>query len=319
MKKNIYQERQLKAPAVKLYKAYIYCLRRELILTYICIAFSALFYGLAVILNIIRIYLNDESSIAGIATVQNVISLLAGLYLIVQIFLLYFAGEFGKNKVSILEFFEQYIYKLKPNILMTRNISDIQVTEWSRKITLNDVAFCKKYYNFNEAVAENVFDNQVNTVTKHYGLLNFAFTRFYVYLWIGVGIISLIFAIIVGVNESFIDVLLSILIPSLGLITMVTNGFIKYLVQRKMVFTCLNALTSAEYQDKKITATSFDIRTLQDAIFQQRIVLMNIPFFITTSYEKKYCQDQTTQRVKKISHKELENYNNELKKQKKKD
>ena len=83
---NIFQERQLKGQAVKLYKAYIYCANRELILTYICIFCGLVFYLFGLILNIIKFYNTDKLSSDIISGFQNGVSLASGIYLILQIF-----------------------------------------------------------------------------------------------------------------------------------------------------------------------------------------------------------------------------------------
>jgi|GEM_PF-3018456 len=293
MSQNSYN-RQADERGVKLLKAYTHCANSELTLIYVCVGFSFLFCVAGIVLSVLRMDVDitvNKALADSLDLAKTYLSIISGFYIIVQLFLLFFASEFGKNKVTVLEYYDNYVYDLKPNPMITRKISDPQIDDWADHIRKSDEKF-KTYYFKGEADEKGIFDNQVRIVHKIYGILNYAMTHFYFLVWSSVLLIILSFAVIIGVqgNVDFAGVILGILIPSLSIIMMIANSFIKYVIQKKAALTCINSIKRLKIKNEqtKTGVNSNEIRNLQDAIFQQRLSLMNIPNFVNNSFEKAY-------------------------------
>ena len=236
-------ERQNDKKGLKLIRAYSRCSDMELTLTYICIAFSLLFSITGIVLTICLIYYPNSTD--PIQMTQKIISIVSGFYLILQIFLLYFADEFGKNKVTLLEMYENYVYDFKPNAMMMRPIKEPQIHEWSEQCRKKNKAFKNLYFRESDIVNEDIiFKKQEKTCQKYFGLLRFAVSHFYSLLWVAVLSMLIAFLIMASMNPNLglADVLVGIFIPSLSIITMIANSLKKYIVQRKAALSCISAI-----------------------------------------------------------------------------
>ena len=307
----VFKERQRSRDGIRFLKAYKHCADLELILTYICIFFSLTFFIIGMVFSIIKFTAKNDGIIVWLENAQPIISLISGLYLILQIFFLFFASEFGKNKVSIMEYYDCFVYKIKSNPMITRPISDIQIEEWAEQIKTTDREFAQNYFLKEDRVYETVFSNQVKTVNKMYGLLNFALARFFSYVWGSVIFGLLLLSVILGTKLTFVSIMLSFFIPSLSVISMISNSFLKCLGQKKAAHSCLNAIKRLNTKgvNAKLGVSSSDNRNLQDAIFQQRLALMNIPNFLSKIYDERYAKRENRKTIR-FSKSELEEIDN---------
>ena len=291
-------DRQKDKKAIKYIKGYTHCANSELILTYFCVAFSLLFSIAGIALTFFTVLQNfpdvsvmtpEQQSLSdSLSLTKNLISVISGFYLVLQIFLLYLAEEFGKNKVTVLELYDTFVYDLKPNPMIMRPIKEPQIHEWAEHITkikpeLRNFYFKEQFKDKNKE--ETIFKNQEKIAHKYYGLLSYAMSHFYFIIWAVILAVILFFMVFIGLQMYFVDVMIFIFIPSLSIISMIANSFKKYIVQRKAALSCISAIDDLKKSKEKVTYTN--VRNLQDGLFAQRIALMNIPNFVSKAYDRK--------------------------------
>lgn len=273
-------ERQNDAQALKLLKASTHCTRIERffksvsILLSLTVCFMGIFNHYSPFMNPIWL------------------ACLGGIVLIVDAIFFAFARYFGVWSASLMDMFDHHVYQIPSNKLITKNMSQHFIDKYSALVKDEDGTRFKNYY-FEKKPCDKecpVFRNQKRQFEEEYRLLKFCRLPLY-FIWLGFfGFLILITA---SWNYSFLDSIINIFVPSLGIIMLIVNSWISFEDNLRDLKRCNKNLEKkrAEYAKGKSPSTQnlnspLFLRTVQDAVFKFRSQNITIPSSMVWLYDK---------------------------------
>ncbi|MDR0462142.1 MAG: hypothetical protein LBG88_02285 [Christensenellaceae bacterium] len=262
-------ERQNDDKAIKYLRASIYCSRKERLQKYIAVMFS----GAICLVSIFNSYLKFSDS--------QWLTLGSGAVIIINEFLLYRAKINRTLSASLMDFYDDYIYGLIPNRLLTKPIDPVAIESIAAKV--RNRKKCRNYYG-NPA---SVFESQYNTFASSYKMLLFARTFFYT-IWLSFFVIIL--SICATFNDEFLKTLIKILIPSLSMIFLIVRSWQTLWLSLGGHQKCVNILNQTRKEvvagesDVRLTDMKY-LRSVQDAVFHTRCNNFTVPGFIQKFYK----------------------------------
>lgn len=273
-------DRQNDPENIKLIRASIYCTRME--------------RGLKMLPTLLSI----GACVAGIANHYNGFmdplwfAFIAGLILIIDAIFFTIASRFQQLSASLMDIYDHRVYDIPSNKLMTKPLTQAAIDNFSRRV--KDRGKFKNYYwntSAESTKSYSIFLNQHKQFTNEYKLLQFS--RLYLYTaWIGflVGLIVISFIL----DDTFINTIANIFIPSLGIIMLIVNSFITFEENLSDIRNCLANLDKKREEhnkgvlDQNLRSNAF-LRTVQDSVYKFRSQNITIPTFVYLmfcSYEK---------------------------------
>ena len=153
---------------------------------------------------------------------------LAATIIIVDGVLLYFGRIVQMWSASIMDMYDTYVYGIPANELVTKQISEVTVANFSASIRDKTGNRFKNYYFKCKADTEKqcaIFENQRKQFVDEHNFLLFCRIPLYV-AWIGFLIALLIIS--ATMNDTFVNTVANIFIPSLGVIMLIINSWILF-------------------------------------------------------------------------------------------
>jgi hypothetical protein len=261
-------EKQNDEKAIKYLRASIYCTRKERLYKYIAVGFSALIC-LASVLNSYLTFVESKWLTLG-----------SGAIIIINELVLYRAKINRTMSASLMDFYDDYVYGMMSNRLLTKPIDPVAIESLAEKVRNS-----KKYRDY-YGTPSSVFECQYNNFASSYKALLFA--RGFCYtLWIMFFVVILI--ICATFNDQFLDTLIRILIPSLSMIFLIVRSWQTLWLSLAGHQKCVSFLNQIR---KEVVAGDSDIRLtdmkylrlVQDAVFHTRTTAFTVPGFIQRIY-----------------------------------
>lgn len=284
--------------AIDYLKAARYSYKKEFRFTYLSIIFSVLFSLLGIVFSAYLYILTRQSAgeleeivvnaiqhkmeIANIALKIN--TLASGFFMMIQAFFKWTANQYHIEAVNFEERYDIITYPIPTNPMILKPIGDVKKEEYAKKII-------KFQYDFEVEVCPDIMSistKQKKVLEKIYHQLRYSQSNFFNLIWFGMIAVIIISSLIYGINVSYLDVIIQILIPSLSVIVMMIHSMRGFHKSSTIIDNGLNALNAMikEREAANLKLTKNDLRNIQDFIFMQRLSAPMIPFFLQKKYDR---------------------------------
>jgi len=270
---------------------------REKLVTYIIVSASVFFCVFGAVLGLIGsstsnafILVSDEIY-KTIEFLKRANSIIAAAFVVFKIYADLLTDNISIDKVNCNEVFDCTLYGMELNKLIIRPIPLPFVKEWQRKIKKQS-SITKLVDTLDFPTNTAIFESQKAYVDKCYGLLSYARVKFFNYIWVITFILIFVSCFFLG-EKSFLEVVTSIIIPSLSIVTIISSSFYHFVKAKNILSYALNTMEEMSKQTKN--KTQADLRNLQDFIFSLRRIYPVIPGFIEHFYNKKLLKEKLKQ------------------------
>jgi len=274
-------ERQNEMRSLKLLKASVYCTRVER-------ALKALPILLSIAVCVIGIFNQYNDFISPIWLAG-----LAGLVLVVDAVLMSIARWFQNWSASLMDIYDHHVYGIPSNKLMTKHMSQIAIDQYSSRVNDKDGTRFKNFY-FDARVDSSslrscpVFENQKRQFVEEHNLL--AYCRKYMYIiWIGFLVGLLVIASTFG--DTFLNSIVNIFVPSLGIIVLIVNSWIGFEENLRDLKHCTDNLEKKRVEfakgqcEQNLNSPQF-LRSVQDGVFKFRSQNVTVPSILVWMYNR---------------------------------
>lgn len=291
--KNNYFLRQNHKKATIYLKSSFYCFRRERQLIYVVLVCSILFCISGLVFSLLPQLLGKADSQNPANTellelcdnVVRYIGFSSGLFLVLQMFVKMLMTRLHLEGVNSIERFDNYVFGIEPNKLITRPQTDAQLENNALRVRRKNEFFQNRY--FSSETTEDpatVYEKQKEFFINEYHLMIFAKNKFFNWIWTAFFIGIFAFALII--NTEFFSTLLSIFFPSISIISLIVSSMLGYNQSMRFLQNTLTFFESAENDPSVNKRSQLTLRLNQDAIFSYRLSSFNVPSFLVKIYEK---------------------------------
>jgi len=262
-------ERQNESQALMYLRASVYCERKER-----GAKFLAIFFALALCAGgITNSCLPSDMSIDSRWFLFG-----TGFVLLLNEFLLFKARRYRAEGASINDMYDDYVYGVMDNKVMTYPMNQIVVENYARKVK-NKKNKYNNYYFESRVVAEKrnaIFENQYKFFCGKLKLLIFARSFMYVIWSIFFVALAVACAVVSIINDAqFLEVLSDIVIPSFSIIFLIVQAWQTMHYDTKYYANAVDRFNKIRKDvqdgDSRINLNGgLYLRLLQDAVFQAR-------------------------------------------------
>lgn len=234
------------------------------------------------------------------ALLSEIIVLLSGCVIILQIVFNIAIKRWDKQSVTLIELYDINVFSLFANKAIMINISHQRMLNFAEKFKKHDRV--RNYYFDTPEEAENKYAH-FNAIKKRFELdyYNMLAVKSFLYaLWLAFIALLVIFAF--AINPTWTEAVMYIFVPSLSAISIIAQTWNEFNVKINYLEKVLQ--TIAEYDKKKDDPANLEglnsrivMRSLQDAMFIHRLNDFTIPNFILKRIEKKKRMEMGAQYI----------------------